>query len=478
MNQDENAFVKQLGKYQIQSEIGKGGMGIVYKAHDPLIDRLVALKTIRKDLLDHKEVLLRFQREAQAAGRLTHPNIVAVYEYGEDNEIAFIAMEYVQGRSLKTIFDNKERLDLTVIVRIMSQILGALAYSHEKGVVHRDIKPENIILSDQDQVKITDFGIAHIESSDLTQTGTVLGTPKYMSPEQVTGQKIDERSDIFSTGVILYEFITGENPFDGQSQVTVMHKILNVDPIEPEKLNFHISSSLNAVIQKAIAKKPDERFQSAKDFYQAINDAIQHTFSPDSAEQSEARDNDPSKTVILSPSDKRKRTTSKTLGASSTGQTRHPPATEEEAENKEEEATGGKKWIPALIVLVVLLGAGFFAKEYFFPQKAAPPPETPAKVVSPEKTIPPEKPEPALPEEHTEKTAPLAPQYGYVNLVTTPWTTVYIENRSCGNTPIAELKLGAGEVKVRFVNPSYGIDRVETLIVEADTLLRKSYHWE
>ncbi|WP_207688442.1 serine/threonine protein kinase [Desulfonema limicola] len=297
----------KLGKYMIRTEIGKGAMGIVYEGFDPFIERVVALKTIRKDLLDSKEadnLLVRFRREAQAAGRLNHPNIVAVYDYDEDGDVAFIAMEFVQGRSLKEYFDNNERFDLSDIIKIMSQVLGALSYAHENGVVHRDIKPANIILTDNAQVKITDFGIAHIESSNLTQTGMIMGTPNFMSPEQFMGNRVDNRSDIFSAGIILYQFITGENPFDGRTMATIMHKVLNAEPVNPGDLNLHISSELNAVIKKAIAKKPEDRFQNAEDFFNSLNLALHNNLHAATPHRVIEPSPEPDATLILSPEKK------------------------------------------------------------------------------------------------------------------------------------------------------------------------------
>ena len=206
---------KQLGKYEIRGELGRGAMGIVYDGWDAGIGRRVALKTVRRDQLDGgeaEELLSRFKREAQAAGRLNHPGIVAVYEYGEDAGTAFIAMEFVEGRELKDVFDRNERFPLPEVVRIMSLLLEAIGHAHSKGIVHRDIKPANVFLLKDGRIKVGDFGIARMESSNLTQAGSVLGTPAYMSPEQFMGQTVDGRSDLFSAGVILYQFLTGERP--------------------------------------------------------------------------------------------------------------------------------------------------------------------------------------------------------------------------------------------------------------------------
>jgi len=248
-------------------------MGVVYEAFDPLIQRIVALKTIRPDQLaggNAEEILARFRREAQAAGRLSHPNIVAIHDCGEDAGVWYIAMELVHGRELREYFEKNERFATADAVRILSQILAALGYSHRLGVVHRDIKPSNIFLLPDGTVKVADFGIAHIESSELTQVGTVLGTPAYMSPEQILGLPVDGRSDLFSVGVILYQFLTGERPFTGNATIT-MRKVLEEDPLPPSRFNVQIPGAMDAVVRKALAKKPEERFQSAEEFATALD---------------------------------------------------------------------------------------------------------------------------------------------------------------------------------------------------------------
>ena len=269
------AELTKLGKYEIRKELGRGAMGVVYESFDPLIERIVALKTIRPDQLtgvNAHEFHARFRREAQAAGRLTHPNIVAIYEFGEDAGVWYIAMELVKGRELKEYFEANERFGTADAARILTQILAALGYSHKMGVVHRDIKPSNIFIVSDGTAKVADFGIAHLESSELTQAGTVLGTPAYMSPEQILGLPIDGRSDLFSVGVILYQFLTGERPFTGNATIT-MRKVLEEDPLPPSRFNVQIPGAMDAVVRRALAKKADERFQSAEEFMAALDAA-------------------------------------------------------------------------------------------------------------------------------------------------------------------------------------------------------------
>ena len=265
-----------LGRYEIRGVLGSGAMALVLDGWDPVIGRRAAIKTIRRDQLETAEadeVVERFKREAQAAGRLNHPNIVSVYEYGEDQGIAYIAMEFIKGRELKDYFDKNERFPIADVVRLMTQILGALEAAHKNGVIHRDIKPGNIYVLEDGSAKVTDFGIARVESSNLTQVGIVLGTPPYMSPEQFMGQTLDGRSDLFSAGTIFYQFLTGEKPFGGNQAATIMHKVLEVDPPAPSLLNVQVPKAFDGVLRKALAKRPDDRYSTAREFADAINAA-------------------------------------------------------------------------------------------------------------------------------------------------------------------------------------------------------------
>ena len=268
---------EKLGKYEIRRELGRGAMGIVYEAFDPLIERNVAIKTILKSSIDKSEVgeaFKRFRREARAAGRLSHPKIVAIYEYGEDDDMAFIVMELIHGKELKELFDHEESFSINDGLRIVLQILDALDYSHARGVVHRDIKPANILITDDGKIKIADFGIAKIDSSSLTQVGVVLGTPTYMSPEQFMGNKVDKRADIYSAGVILYQFLTGVRPFIG-GVISIMHQVVNKEATPPSTINRKVSGALDEVVKKAMAKRPEDRFQSAAEFMEALKVAAQ-----------------------------------------------------------------------------------------------------------------------------------------------------------------------------------------------------------
>ncbi len=261
------AMISNLGRYEIISELGQGAMGVVYKATDPLIDRLVAIKTINLGLaLDEKEEYEgRFYQEAKAAGRLSHPNIVTIFDLGKSDEVAYIAMEFLQGKELRDILDDGEKMPVERVLDVATQVALGLAYAHEHGVVHRDVKPSNIMVASDGHVKITDFGIARMESSSVrTQTGMVLGSPKYMSPEQVLGKLIDQRSDIFSLGVVLYEMLTGKPPFAGENVNAIMYQTLNNIPNSPGSLNPNVPDMLNFIVAKALAKGLEDRYQDAK----------------------------------------------------------------------------------------------------------------------------------------------------------------------------------------------------------------------
>ena len=267
--------VESLGKYVIRRQLGRGAMGTVYEGFDPVIERIVAIKTVRLPEVEDDETaeqIARFRREAQAAGRLTHPNIVGVFDYGETADLAYIVMEYVDGPSLKNLLDKNERFPLPQILRIMEDLLGGLQFSHERGVVHRDIKPANLMLTKSGQGKIADFGIARIESSSMTQAGTVLGTPAYMSPEQFMGQVVDSRSDIYSSGVLLYQLLTGERPFEG-SMSAIMHKALHTEAPSPSDISVTAPRPFDAVVRRAMAKRPEDRFATAAEFMAAIRAA-------------------------------------------------------------------------------------------------------------------------------------------------------------------------------------------------------------
>ncbi len=265
----------KAGRYEISGELGRGAMGVVYLAWDPVIGRTVAVKTLQLSEegtgLTRAELLARFQTEARAAGSLTHPNIVVVYDAGEEDGRFFITMELVEGKSLQAQLDAGQMFPLPRVLRIMEQACSALQFAHDRNIVHRDIKPANLMLTPDDTVKVTDFGTAKIlQFGTVQQTAHVMGTPSYMSPEQIKGKVVDGRSDIFSVGVVLYEMLTGEKPFPGQNITTVIYKIVNEEPTQPRDIDGSIHPGLNSIVMKALAKEPAERYQSCRDLFEDL----------------------------------------------------------------------------------------------------------------------------------------------------------------------------------------------------------------
>jgi len=267
----------RIGKYEIRGQLGMGAMGAVYHGFDPVIERPVAIKTILAEYLEHVEyasALARFKREAQAGGRLQHPGIVGIYEYGEDERMAFIVMEYVAGKELRRLMRERPGLPLIDVFEVMKQLLAALDYAHRNGVIHRDIKPSNVMVQDAMKIKVMDFGVARIENASLTQTGTVLGTPTHIAPEQLAGQTADGRADLWGAGVILYELLTGEAPFTADTPISVMYNVMHVDPAPPSSIVPALPAAFDPVLARALEKDPARRFQNARDFANSLVSAF------------------------------------------------------------------------------------------------------------------------------------------------------------------------------------------------------------
>jgi serine/threonine-protein kinase len=274
----------KLGRYAIQSELGRGAMGVVYKATDTALERTVAVKTVNMALeregADKYEA--RFYQEARAAGSLNHPNIVTVYDVGKEANVAYMAMEFIEGVELRSLLGEGRALPVSQAVSIAVQVAEGLAYAHQHGVVHRDIKPANIMVVANGPVKITDFGIARMRAAadELTQTGMMLGSPKYMSPEQVIGKRADHRSDIFSLGVILYEMLSGGAPFNGENVTALMYQIVNFAPPAPSAVNAAVPQLLNFIVAKMLAKPLEERYQSAQELAQDLRNCERQISAP------------------------------------------------------------------------------------------------------------------------------------------------------------------------------------------------------
>ncbi len=280
----EQAHPDRFGRYEIVRQLGEGAMGVVYEGRDPKLGRRVAIKTARHELMSSgamtEELMHRFLREAQAAGALNHPNIVTIYDVGEDGGVSYIAMEYLEGSDLRDVIAVRQRFSGEEFVNLGAVIAEALSAAHAQGIVHRDVKPANIFLQADGRVKITDFGIARVSDSTLTQEGTLIGTPHYMSPEQFMGQRVDGRSDLFSVAVILYELLTGEKPFSGEAISTVMHQCLKVIPIPPEELNFAVPKPLGDVVMKAMNKRPDGRYPDGRALAAALRESLKPSPNP------------------------------------------------------------------------------------------------------------------------------------------------------------------------------------------------------
>ena len=266
--------MQQIGRYQIVSELGRGAMGIVYKAQDPAIGRTIAIKSIRlQDLTDETErVRLRERlfREAQSAGILSHPNIVTIYDIAEQDGLAYIFMEFVNGPPFEKMLKVGQTPDKETLLSIFRQTASALDYAHKKGIVHRDIKPANIMIHEDGTAKITDFGVAKIMSQQMTLAGTMMGTPTYMSPEQIESSVVTGRADQFSLGVIVYEALTGEKPFAAEYLPTLLYKIVREDPLPPQRLNRTLHSQVESALFKALAKSPDDRYATCAEFINAL----------------------------------------------------------------------------------------------------------------------------------------------------------------------------------------------------------------
>jgi len=271
--------LKKLGRYDLVRVLGKGAMGIVYEGRDPNLERRVAIKTVKVENLSEEaaaEYEARFRTEARSAARLQHPNIVSVYDSDRDGDIAFLVMEYIQGDDLKYHLDKGIRYSLEQSLKMIRDLLSALDYAHKQGIVHRDIKPANLLIEPGGRVKLTDFGVARIQDSgEATRTqGSMVGTLKYMSPEQVQGQKIDSRADLFSVGVVLYQLLTDKRPFDGDNDFSIIHQIIGHTPAPPSSFNARLPPAIDAVVARALAKDREQRFATARDFASALQSAI------------------------------------------------------------------------------------------------------------------------------------------------------------------------------------------------------------
>jgi serine/threonine protein kinase len=292
--------LKQLGRYEIVRVLGSGAMGVVYEGHDSKLHRQVAIKTIIKsalvDAAQAADYSARFMREAQAVAQLNHPNIVTVYDFGEEGDIAYFVMEFIQGHELKQYLDSGVQFSLDKSIGLMLELLDALEYAHSRGIVHRDIKPANIMIDPSGRLKLTDFGVVKVlDSQEGTQAGTMVGTPGYMSPEQILGTGVSPRSDIFAAGVVLYQLLTWKKPFSGEGVFTIQQKIINENPAPPSTLDANLPPFLDQVVNKALAKKPEQRYTHASEFA----DDLKRFLAMGAAQQTGAGEQEDEKTIVL-----------------------------------------------------------------------------------------------------------------------------------------------------------------------------------
>lgn len=440
---------KKIGRYEILSTLGQGAMGVVYRAIDPLLERTVAIKTISLDLSrdEFEEFERRFYREASSAGRLNHPNIVTIHDVGNTDNIAYMAMEFLEGEELRDILDAGGALAPERIAEIVSQVADGLAFAHRNGVVHRDIKPSNIMILTNGAVKITDFGIALIPSSSRTVAGMILGSPKYMSPEQVVGQEVDGRADIFSLGVVLYEMLTGQPPFTGDNISAIMFRILNEMPTAPCTLKPELPEAFNYIVARALAKHPDERYQSAaemaEDLRQYLALKVPENFyahaddKPRTLERRAKPRNVEDQTVLMAPA----------------AQSQPAPASR----------LDGKKAVLAVAGVVLLsLGAWLLNRGDAPVSAELQPVVVPAaSTQAPTVTAPAQEAKP-MPE------AMLA-------LAVTPWGEVFVDGKREGvSPPLNEIRLAAGKHKIEIRNPGF-VPYSETIELQAGASQKIKY---
>ncbi len=449
-NTDKDILIKKLGRYEILYELGKGAMGIVYKAVDPLIDRTVAIKTINLNLSGDEIAgfVERFNREAKSAGRLNHPNIVTIYDVGRVDDIAFMAMEHLEGQELKKIIASKQIMQPDRIVDITAQVADALAFAHDHGVVHRDIKPANIMVLCNGVVKIMDFGIAMTSTGSETQAGTILGSPRYMSPEQVSGKAVDGRSDIFSLGAILYELLTGISAFDGgkSSNITsIMYQVINEIPDSPTIVNPSIPVAFDYIVSRALAKKPEERYQSARDmaadlrnFRRLIIPApLPSTVLPAKRhiDNSQRTGDD---TVILAPIRK--------LPVISGW-------------------SWQKKLIGTAISVFFLVALVLFINHLFAPAKQQSPPAVKSKAVAGKSKV--------------SKNSKIAVSAnGNLNFTILPWGEIFIDGKRIGvSPPLKKIKVSYGKHQIEIKNTNFSPYRI-TVKLEAGESMKIRYKFK
>jgi hypothetical protein len=471
--------IAQLGRYKITGTLGRGAMGTVYSAHDPLIERTVAIKTVSCTGLSREEADAfeqRFYREAKSAGRLNHPNIVTIHDVGRSDDLAYIAMEFLTGRSLREILDSGVVLPLERIAEIAARIADGLAFAHANDVVHRDIKPANIMVLDNDTVKIADFGVALLPSGSQTMAGTAFGSPKYMSPEQVTGQKADGRSDIFSLGAVLYEMLTGRPPFTGADLHAILYQVLNGAPPLPSSFNPSLPRGFDRIVARAMAKDPDKRYQNAAEMAAHLR-KYRHIVKQ--AQKKQNTDNTlPAAAKPAATADGEDTVQLKTVNA---------PANTAPGKSAHILRYG----VP-LVVVALLAGWFMLRPAATQPTVATSPPAIAeadiAGIAPPAPTTAPTQdaasstkantPPRTAPEAAAVAATPPAVANGRIRLAIAPWGEVYVDGKKAGvSPPLTEIRLPAGKHNIEIRNSNFKAHR-QSVDVAPDTNLRIKHKFE
>ncbi len=470
-----------LGRYEILQELGRGAMGVVYKARDPLIDRIVAIKTVTLDGSAEESSTFerRFYREAKSAGRLNHRNIVTIYDVGRSGDSAYIAMEYLEGRSLREIIDSGVVLPSERIADIAAQIADGLSCAHENGVIHRDIKPANIMVLDNGTVKITDFGIAMLPRGSLT-LGTVFGSPKYISPEQVIGQPADGRSDIFSLGAVLYELLTGTPAFAASDLDAVLCQVINEMPAPPTTRNKGIARAFDRIVARAMAKHPNDRYSTAREMVQELRD-FRDLELPAAAQASNPTLERRSKRRNLIAKGERRNA----AGSNATGARRASPVADAIAST----ARWQRRDTMVLGVSVAMLAvATVWAVAPLPSPKAYQPalkstPLVPATMPAPsfdepQRAAAKEMPAPSTPAVVASSAPALSARASRLAFAVSPWGEVYVDGRRRGiSPPLQELKLPPGRHNIEIRNTSFQRHN-ETVDLQADASIRIKHKFQ
>jgi len=472
--------VEPLGRYELLDEIGRGAMGVVFRARDPLIDRIVAIKTINVGLsrVEAEAFEKRFDREARSAGRLNHPNIVTIYDVGKSGDVAYFAMELLEGQSLRAILDSGVVLPPSTIADIAAQIADGLASAHQAGVIHCDIKPANVVVLASGLVKITDFGIAMLPTGSRSFIGSVVGSPKYISPEQVVGRPVDARSDVFSLGAVLYEVLTGTPPFVGTALDEILYNVINASPDPPTRRNRSLPQAFDAIVARALAKHPDDRYQSAHEMSADLR-LLALVGPRDAFGAAAAR----TRQVAAQPGDSTVQIDLPAEGGA------------EDHDNPAAVRRGSRSPLVRFGVPAALLVA-FAAWAMYSAQAPRPVPVAAVAAPDPQRDPPPALAVPATGESPPEATGavaaaaiaatptpPAAPAAKLVALArlgfaVTPWGEVYIDGRKTGITPpLTEIRLPPGKHTIEIRNTTFPPHR-QTVDLRADGSVRIKHKFE